>query len=438
MRGIRGAGKSVWWGALQQPYFRDLLHELFPGLRHIRHIDVLPGFGEQAHPGHPDRDTLEALLKSFPPRLIWRTVLLWMFRDWKFEDVGLPTLTSWQERVGWLMANPEPVSMLFYRLDQHVAQCGQLVLVVFDALDRTAATWEDRGRLLEGLLQNLLEFSSYRAIRLKAFVRPDMLIGPEIGRFPDASKVLSQGVDLSWPRTDLYGLLWQYLANAAEGSDEFRDACQRNGLPFELHSPTTTWYAPEPLNRDESRQWRLMDALASRWMGNDKRRGYPYTWLPNHLADAHGSASPRSFLAALRQAAEESNSRYHDHAYALHYEAIKRGVQAASQIRVREMGEDFPWIDEVMAPLRDLIVPAELSTLAARWQGNGLDQRLASELLGVLPRRGGDFIPGLCEQLRAAGILEFGPDGRVNLPDVYRVGFGLRRLGGVKPVRSRE
>ena len=69
-------------------------------------------------------------------------------------------------------------------------------------------------------------------------------------------------------------------------------------------------------------------------MGKDHRRGLPYTWLPNHLADALDEVSPRSFLAALRVAADDSAST---DTTALSYEAIKHGVQAASRIRVVEI-----------------------------------------------------------------------------------------------------
>jgi hypothetical protein len=31
------------------------------------------------------------------------------------------------------------------------------------------------------------------------------------------------------------------------------------------------------------------------------------------------------------------------------------------------------------------------------------------------------------------GVLELKKDGRIDMPDLYRVGFGLGRHGGVKP-----
>ncbi len=431
VRGIRGAGKSVWWSVLQFEDLSWLLKQIFPSAMMPTSIEVKPGFGEQLNPqAYPGRDTLELLLTSHQPRLIWRTVVLWGVR-------AIPEhLETWTDRVGWVAQNPELAERNLSTAHQQMAQKQTLGLFVFDALDRTATTWDSRARLLDGLLENLLEFRSFRFIRLKAFVRPDMLVGPEIGRFPDASKVLTGAIDLSWPRAQLFGLLWQYLLNAptAEGQPGFRELCkqvfhQRLGL----HEGV--WHGSDEMNTDEETQRSIFEVLAGEFMGSNRLRGYPYTWLPNHLADAYGQVSPRSFLAALREAAEDTDRCYPQHPQALHYEALKRGVQKASQIRVEEFEEDFPWIREVMKPLKELTVPCSLTQIDERWVKAKLKQKLGEQRQGVLPGRSNDFSAGLIEQLTSVGIFSRMPDQRINLPDVYRVGFGLKRLGGVKPLR---
>lgn len=430
VRGIRGAGKSVLSSVLQT-YSDSLLRELFPSRHSYRKVSVVAGFGEISNPAqYPGRDTLEQLLKKHEPRIIWRTIILWKL------TAERPEIEGWIDRVRWVSENSEPVEQRLYDADQSMGSNKELQLIVFDALDRTAATWDDRARLLDGLLENLLDFRTFRAVRLKAFVRPDMLVGPEIGRFPDASKILVGAVDLLWSIRQLFGLLFHYLGNAPSAGDTFRAHCMETfGQGFVEIPHMATWRAPGPMDMDETLQRRIFHSLAGEWMGTNPRRGYPYTWLPNHLADAHEQVSPRSFLAALREAAEETAECYQSHPLTLHYEAIKRGVQKASQIRVAEVAEDFPWIRQVMEPLKDLTVPCEMTEIAFRWTQSRLHDRLDSDLRGVLPRRAGEFSQGLCDQLVTAGIFARMPDGRINLPDVYRVGFGLRRLGGVKPLR---
>ena len=101
-------------------------------------------------------------------------------------------------------------------------------------------------------------------------------------------------------------------------------------------------------------------------MGKDKRRGFPYSWLPSHLGDARGEVSPRSFLAALRFAAQDTERN--EQAYLLHYESIKRGVQEASAIRVRELQEDYPWINTLSEPLKGRSVPCSFEDIRTVWK----------------------------------------------------------------------
>ena len=49
--------------------------------------------------------------------------------------------------------------------------------------------------------------------------------------------------------------------------------------------------------------------------------------------------------------------------------------------------------------------------------------------------RGGD---GLIEDLIELGMLLRLPDDRLQMPDVYRIAFGLGRKGGVRPIRGKS
>ena len=46
----------------------------------------------------------------------------------------------------------------------------------------------------------------YRRLRVKVFLRADQVDEAEVGDFPDASKVLSSAVELSWPRQEFVRL----------------------------------------------------------------------------------------------------------------------------------------------------------------------------------------------------------------------------------------
>lgn len=428
--GIRGSGKSFWWTALQNADHRRMVAHILPKTGISEQTKVSVGFGERSSPDdYPGKDTLVQLSETFDPRQIWRTVVL------RQVTRGSSPKRKWQEHVQWVVDHPEDVERRLLSADQTLAKANTYHLILFDALDRTADDWPTMLKLIRGLLQVLLEFRSYRRIRPKAFVRPDHLEDPKTAEFPDSSKVLTQKVELRWPRNELYGLLWQYLANEPNQGELFRKGCQDLlGVSWDEYS--NVWTVPEKLRNDEEAQRQLFHAITGPWMGRDRRRGFPYTWLPSHLGDAGGQVSPRSFLAALRHAAEDSPRP--DYGFPLYYESIKKGVQEASRIRVREMQEDYPWVEVLMKPLTGVTVPCHFEEIARRWEDQDVFSRLQADITNAAvklpPAHLREGPEGVRRDLETLGVFERMTDDRVNLPDVYRVGYGLGRKGGVKAV----
>lgn len=433
--GIRGAGKSFWWTVLQSEEHRRMVAHMMPKSGISAETKVSVGFGERPSPeDYPGKDTLTQLTEQFDPRQVWRTIVIRELTKGSGEEQALPS-ASWLDTVHWVADHPEAVERLLFQIDQKLDQANTHYLILFDALDRTADDWPTMLKLIRGLLQVLLEFRSYKRIRPKAFVRPDHLEDTKTADFPDSSKVLSQRVELRWPRNELYGLLWQYLGNEPNSGTLFRDGCQHL-LDLKWDRYGDVWTVPDKLRIEEEGQRQVFHAITGPWMGRDRRRGFPYTWLPNHLGDASGQVSPRSFLAAIRHAAAD-NPRS-DYSYPLYYESIKRGVQEASRIRVREMQEDYPWVEVLMKPLAGLTVPCHFEEIVRRWKDdsvlNRLQDDIASAAVKLPPVHLREGPEGVRHDLEALGVFERMTDDRVNLPDVYRVGYGLGRKGGVKAV----
>jgi len=399
---------------------------------------VVVGFGETPCPqSYPSRDTLSRLIADgCDPRLIWRTVIVSKLVD---DDHPVRLQSHWAARVRWVQANPEPLDQLLFERDSAFDARGSSWIILFDALDRSASNWTTMNRLIRGLLEAALDMRPYRRLRVKCFLRSDQVAEGSVADFPDASKILATKVDLSWPARELYGLLWQYLLNS--DAETLREHVRSNlGLNVdELRLQTSTvWRVPDRLNRDEKLQRTLFHTITGPFMGRDRRRGFPYTWVPNHLADTHGRASPRSFLAALREAAEHTQSHYPNHDRPLHYESIKCGVKAASRIRVTELQEDYPWVHALMKPLKGKVVPCLFDEISEAWKQDDTLRRLEhqpDDQEGRLPPAHlGEGATGIREDLERLGIFLRLSDGRVNIPDVFRVGYGLGRRGGVKPV----
>lgn len=392
------------------------------------------GFGETPNPGdYPGKDTLAALLKDADVRIVWKTIVYKQIIAKSPQQSEFKELKEWKRRVKWVLENPDIVENELFRVDRELDQGGIFHLVLFDALDRTADDWKTMNRLVRGLLQTVLDFRTYRRIRLKVFTRPDQIEDLEVGTFPDASKILSQKTDLLWPRKELYALLWQYLSNAKYGH-VFREGAE-NLFPVNWEQRNNVWVVPDLLRDDESAQRELFHAMTGPWMGRDRRRGFPYTWLPNHLGDTRNQVSPRSFLAAVRHAVKDRVRP--DHEYALHYESIKAGVQQASKIRVREMQEDYPWVQVLLSPLSELSVPCPIEDVKRIWQAKNLLEKLSDKVAStdvrLPPAHLSEGSDGVLKDLESLGLIERLSGDRINIPDVYRVGYGIGRRGGVRP-----
>jgi hypothetical protein len=432
--GTRGVGKTFWSAALTSEKVRTLLG---PSLSDLSRLDVATGYSERPAIDHyPNADTFGALLaQGLDAYDIWRAVLArWLARI-------LPRTVpedEWKTTVLWLKENPEPFSRMLEQANEHFDDKNCHGLIVFDALDRTSDDWRTMDDIVRQLLRVILSLKPFSRLHGKVFLREDQFSGRQVTDFPDASKLLATRVDLTWAPHDLHGLLWQYLCNGpgAAGAQLRRFFERMGGRATE--SAEGIWTLPDRAKRDNTFQRSLFQELAGAWMGRDPRRGIPYMWSVGHLADGRGRTSPRSFLAAIRTAAEDSRERYPDHPTPLHYESIKRGVQEASKIRVNELAEDYPWVKTLMAPLSGLTVPSPLGDIEQRWRDGFGWSPEAKVFEGRLPPEHlEDGWKGVARDLTDLGIFETMKDSRINMPDLYRVGFGLGRRGGVKPVDKR-
>jgi hypothetical protein len=419
--GGRGTGKTFWWETLASDVGPGLLSTLFDTRREGLRYQVSVGHGAKALAAGRslDADTLTALFEQFNERTVWKSVVLARVAPDRFE-----ALRSWKEWVQWVRDHPEESAQILAETDDRLDREKRRHLVVFDAIDRTGTLWKDVVRAHRGLFGLLLELTGMRAIRAKAFVRLDVLEDPEVLRFPDASKLQTAAVELAWRRVDLYGLLWQYLANSDEHADAFR------AMSEGWRNPRGVWAVPAPLSSNEEMQQRLWHQLAGRWMGTRERQGDTYPWLTNHLGDAFGRVSPRSFLKAVLEAARATPK---EESQTIHFKAIQDGVREAAAIRAREIREDFPWTETALVALEGLLVPCDPKRVLAAWRHAQIEQLLDRDPEARRRRRHGGDLRGVLDDLIDLGVVQRLRDGRINVPDVYRLGFGMKRKGGVAP-----
>lgn len=425
VQGGRGVGKTVWFDALQDEQMRRIAVEQY-SLPALDRLDPTAGFGARLNRQYPGSRALAALLDDgFTAEDIWSAVALH-----NFGVADVQRLPDWASRVTWVRDHPEAFEESLLALDEEAGSTNSTRLLLFDALDRLHNDRAKADALTSGILRLALTLrTSTRHLRAKVFIRRDMFESAGTD-FPDASKLINNQVDLRWDDSSLYSLLFHLMSSAdTPYADRF--------------SQEASWQPRKVGGREELE--RVLLLVASPHMGNNHRKGFTYTWIPNHLADGRGQVSPRSFLSALARAAARTSQEFITYPKALHWDAIRQGVQHASEIRVREVREDTPWVQDALEPLRGQQVPIEPQTVISLWRGADLRTTLErqkspagvdedDEEFRTGPSRT-DY-DGLIEELKDFGMFTVRADGRLDLPDVYRIAFGVGRKGGVPLARA--
>lgn len=441
VRGGRGVGKTFWYRSLLDETLREVAAQEY-GIERLRRVKVSRGYGASVEPDlYPGSGTLRQLVeKGVPPYDVWYSVLLTAFGQPELRE-----LREWEDRALWVRNNPGMVERTIQRVDREAQEQRVTHLVLFDALEHLHRVRSQADKLVGGILELALAMRlGTRNIRFKVFIRPDMYDGALL-HFPDASKLTSNAAALTWSRANLYGLLFHTMGNH---DGEFADRFRRLTGGWQSEADGRRHVPPALLSGDEQFQAEQFTRIAGPYMGSNFRKGHTFTWLPNHLMDGVEQVSPRSFLSALQKALSETRDQYAGHEFALHHEGIRRGVQRASETRVTEVSEDMPWVRLAIEPLAGHQVPVEQEKVEALWEEHRLADALRKlaetyapedpnddTLVRTGPRHPED--PALLiEELNSLGVMRRRRDGRIDLPDVYRIAFGVGRKGGVPRVAS--
>ncbi len=331
--GIRGVGKSFWAGALGDATARQVAADAFPDIGLDRYVFAF-GFTGFEGSDAPSPETLQQYGRDADlARLLWRVVVLMAFA----RAAGIAVPNTYRE-VMLAYSDSEDREAIMREADKELNKRDRKLLLVFDALDTLSTDWPQLRMLTKALLEVTYAMRSYRSLRMKLFLRPEQLDDPAVG-FTDLSKLKAGKIDLSWDDVDLYGLFFTRLANEAVSRTAFKHVLARVRITL----PNSNLIRlPASLARDINTQEGVFVQIAGRYMGSDHRKGKTYTWIPGHLADGFRLVTPRSFLTALRRAAEVSEP---SETRILTVDGIKEGLRSASRVRVDRLKEEYKWIE---------------------------------------------------------------------------------------------
>lgn len=435
--GARGAGKSFWASVLYNHDTRQLAADLYPRLE-LEKLRVEIGFGGIGRAGVPKLviDNLvpqgQEKTKADP---FWQAVIAGAALK-VTEPHQAYTPSDMLDR----FADPQEWADAMAAVDDELTNRGETLLIVFDALDAISEDWGRLSGLIDALMRSVWELRGFNAIRAKIFMRPDQLSELTL-RFVELPKLRSGAAKLGWGQADLYGLMFARLAfdeEAGEAFGRFLDAGNLGKLP-EKQEELRLW----KLSSNEAQQEMLFEAMAGRFMGAGPRKGKTFDWPYNHLADGLGDVTPRSFLILMQKAAELSQSRDAG-ALILLPQTIRDGLREASKVRIEQLNTEYPWIKRVLQPLAGLRVPAEPQVFFDAWIENATVEAAvkiarkenALPPVPIVPSRNPDLSdrePDLAERLAKMGVLTSRPDGRYDMPDLFRIGAALLKKGGVAP-----
>lgn len=440
--GSRGAGKSFWSGVLGQPETLEAAAQAFPRLKLG---DVCVRFGFTGFGGPSGGAPVEAL-----NQYVSETADAGQARAFWWATVVRATLQDAGKSIGWSAAveicrDWESREELLAEHDARLQGDGKTLLIVYDALDRTANDWGRRRLLMEALLEVVWAMRAYRNLRVKLFLRPDMLEDESL-RFVELPKLRTGAVRLEWSPLDLYGMFFSRLAlnedNDARKAFNILLNNQRISIPRQTEVLSHRW----PLTKSADAQKSVMRVLAGDFMAEGKfgyKKGNTYDWPINHLADAFREVTPRSFLGLMIGAAKFGPA---PDDRVITANGMLNGLRAASKTRVDQLHQEFAWIKGVLAPLAGLLMPKEPDEVYDVWRRAGtvkavIEDSKNKNYLPPFPITDGVSERDLFIAMQDIGVMSRRPGGRkdppgyfrIDMPDLYRVAAKLLKKGAVAP-----
>jgi hypothetical protein len=447
IQGGRGVGKTELFRLLAIPSGREALVESLNirALPPLSQTTWIAGFGRtrKAEKRFPTPDIVESLMQN-ATNIEWRSFWIGLMlgvilqqedcklKDFIFAEIDpaiafiahklkekLSLLSDWLPLVN---EHLEKFNDVLDKLDEKLIETDNWLFVNYDELDRVVSSYTALASPIRELLALWLDRSRrWERICPKIFLRTDLL-REEFLNFPDASKLSGHQIRLEWQHSWLYQLLVKRLANS---SNEMRAYLQNiPGLIIEEKN-SLGWTATS----NEKLFEQLIEMMIGKYMGNSPKKGITYRWIPNHLQDAGGRIAPRSFLKLFALAASGRISAQSEQnlpeTKLLQPSDLQGALMDTSEDRIRELQEEYPWLEYLKFSLEGLNAPMLRETFLEAVKSTEWNKKTEKKP----PANNAEEILKYLLQL---GIVESRSDGRINMPEIYLYGFQVKRKGGVK------
>lgn len=364
-------------------------------------------------------------------RELWLTYLVRLLRD-AFDEQTRSRMKRLLELQGgavqdnhraFLEARDEPVLALD-RLDQGLEGEGKFIFITYDELDTLGGgDWTVMEASIRGLIALWAAYARrWRRVRAKVFLRTDLYDRYATIGGADLAKLAAGRVELVWSDRDLYAMLLKRIANVSESLSSYVQAA-KSSVPWQEdpdlgHIPTLrTWQDARP----------VVERMIGPYMGATKKKGHVYRWLLDHVRDGLARALPRPFVRLIEEASRIELAAPHvvREPRLLDPGSARRALDRVSDEHIAHALDEWPWLDLLKERFKGQLVPWEREREVVRLlEGFARPDDPARRL----PFEGRDLLDYLVE----IGILRRRPDDRIDAPDLFLAGLGLKRKGGVR------
>jgi len=434
--GERGTGKS----ALFRAVFENNLLEAIA--RHAQTPRLPSSDPEsvswlQAHPlqaGFPDALSLRRCLAVGAEEkalCLWFAYLVRALRT-QLEGEGSRKLEELFELPGggprdildaFEKAGDEPLLALD-RLDQKLQSEDRWIFVGYDELDTLGGyDWEAMRRALQGLIGFWAGYSRrWRRLRAKLFLRTDLFRRHADFGGADLAKLAANRVELAWNDPNLLAMLTKRLANTHE---DLLHYCE--GSKIDFRADPDLGQIPQIQEDRDVRPF--IERMMGEFMGAGAKKGRTFTWILDHLRDAHGRVAPRNLVRLIEQAATKDAVNKKVRApRLLHPTALRQALEDVSADHVRQaISHEWPWLHGIRQRVEGSLMPIKKGEfrdlLVSDWEKSwGAPPDLRPPV---------ESPADLVDYLLELGILRERTQERIDVPDIYLFGLGLKRKGGV-------
>jgi len=311
------------------------------------------------------------------------------------------------------------------RLDAVLEKDDRRIFVGYDELDTLGgADWETMNQSIRGLVGFWAAYTRrWKRIRAKIFLRTDLYQRVGTSGGADLAKLAANRAEITWNDRNLYAML---VKRAANYSPELLDYCENATIEFTQDSDLGNI----PIITQARGAKSFVERIVGQYMGAGVKKGLTYRWLLEHIRDGRGHALPRPLVRLIESASDfQINSAKHARwPKLLNPISLRRALDKVSEEHVQQSLSEWPWLAGLAKLLRGEQVP---------WAPNDIERVLdrgwsriwgAKDIASPPADKPRNFVDYLVE----VGIFRARSDGRLDVPDLFLAGLGLKRKGGVR------